>query len=348
MLKSLVNDCKVKLKITNTGPLLVKSGYATPFGSDMTPVVTYRGGQDPEVFIPGSSLKGVFRSHLEKVCRTINPKSACNPFEKIPEQRALAREIYSQVSCGQKFTKIKSLLGNNQDLDGSFFTKEFIYHNSCLACRLFGSTSFVGRLAFNDAYLDNPVSTSTLVEKRDGVGIDRFSGGSSDGAKFELEVVRSGTVFETELYLRNFENWQLGALLLLVKDLEDRLIRVGSGRSRGLGEVQGQVEEMWIGYLRPRGDQVPGDQVWGLGKFLDNGSYGTDPGDVIELDGEIPARDRGIRRQLTLKGPGGPEEGLFARLTQKSLENFTAAVQAFKPGEGSRYDYLVNLGGQQP
>src|SRR5437660_7389265 len=79
MLKALVNEARLRLNITTQGPLLIKTGYATVIGADMAPVMTYHNGQQ-EVYIPGSSLKGVFRSHIEKVVNSIKPRVACNPL----------------------------------------------------------------------------------------------------------------------------------------------------------------------------------------------------------------------------------------------------------------------------
>src|SRR5205814_1300265 len=116
---------------------------------------------------------------------------------------------------------------------------EFAYANSCPTCRLFGSTSFTGRIAIGDAYLTSKAAT----ELRDGVGIDRLTGGASHGAKFELEVVSTGVIFETDIHLRNFEIWQLGMLFIVIQDMEDELIHLGSGRSRGLGKVTATISD---------------------------------------------------------------------------------------------------------
>src|SRR3989304_3921049 len=105
MLKKLLNECKLTLQIKTEGPLLVKSGYATPHGPDMTPVLTYKDGKE-QVFIPGSSLKGVFRSHIEKIIRTLNEQVVCLPYEKINCEIKNNQPIipnYNQVSCGEKF-----------------------------------------------------------------------------------------------------------------------------------------------------------------------------------------------------------------------------------------------------
>src|SRR5260370_42376964 len=81
MLKALVNEARLRLDITTQGSLLVKTGYATVIGADMAPVQTYRNGQQ-EVYLPGSSLKGVFRSYIEKVVNRIKPRVACNPLSQ--------------------------------------------------------------------------------------------------------------------------------------------------------------------------------------------------------------------------------------------------------------------------
>src|SRR6266478_4211068 len=100
MLKALVNEAHLRLHITTTGPLLIKTGYATVIGADMAPVQTYRNGQQ-EVYLPGSSLKGIFRSHIEKVVNSIKPRVACNPLARAEDGRD-ARHLY-RLACGARF-----------------------------------------------------------------------------------------------------------------------------------------------------------------------------------------------------------------------------------------------------
>src|SRR5258708_31929072 len=229
MLKKLTNEAFCTLRITTTGPLLVKSGHASISGPDMTPVLTWRNGQQ-EVFIPGSSLKGVFRSHLEKIICSIQPQVVCYPFEIREDKQADPKQQSQDYrdSCGELFNRFAKS-GDSQRNFLEAHTDE-VYHASCPTCRLFGSTGFIGRIAINDAYL----VSQEIKEFRDGVGIDRLTGGASHGAKFELEAVSTGVVFETDIHLRNFEIWQLGVLFIVIQDLEDVLSLIGSRRSRGL------------------------------------------------------------------------------------------------------------------
>ncbi len=281
MLKRLVNEALLSLTITTTGPVLIRSGHATLSGPDMTPVLTYRAG-DWQVYLPGSSLKGVFRSHSEKIGRTLNQNNAiCNPFHKPPE---------SDAFCG---SRLQSRQNSGKTLDS-----QTAYRVSCPICRLFGSTEFIGRLSINDAYLVD-FNGRNPVEVRNRVGIDRLTGGAFGGALFDLEVVSSGVDFQTEIYLRNFEIWQLGMVLLLARDMQDGLIRIGSGRSRGLGSVKGATDAVTINHIGPSTTH-PAHEIWGLGKFL-QAEYGTCPDDMLSLDTFPEQKQRGLRRQAEFR-----------------------------------------------
>lgn len=286
MLKRLVNEAHFTLTITTTGPILVRSGHVTLTGPDMTPVLTYRDG-DWQVYLPGSSLKGVLRSHIEKVGRTLQPRPdvICNPFHKHPKADAF---------CGDKFQHRK---------DSEDINSEVAYRDSCPICRLFGSTEFIGRVSINDAYLVNG-ARARPTETRDGVGIDRLTGGAAHGAKFELEVVSSDVSFQTDVYLRNFETWQLGMLLIAAQDMADGLVRIGSGRSRGLGSVRGSVDEVIVSYLAPVNGKPPAE-VWGLGKFQtpeERQAYRTWDDDVLTLAHAPQENRKGLRQQAVFSG----------------------------------------------
>ena len=56
--------------------------------------------------------------------------------------------------------------------------------------------------------------------------------------------------FKAELRLTNFELWQLAALNLLLTDMTDEIITIGSGRSRGLGRVRITVCSYQLTYVR--------------------------------------------------------------------------------------------------
>ena len=214
----------------------------------------------------------------------------------------------------------------------------------------FGSTSFIGRIAINDAYL--APGSKEIKELRDGVGIDRLTGGASHGAKFDLEVVSTGVVFETDIHLRNFELWQLGMLFIVLQDMEDELIPLGSGRSRGLGKVKTEIVlqdqpvrpgGVVISTIRGVDTSESPEEIWGLGKWLDDGSndrtlkkdtllglsfpghgyYGTWGDDLLTLKPAVEQSPRGIRLQRVFK-----DDALIA-LRAGTIEKFIRRVKAW-------------------
>ncbi len=325
MLKKLVNEAYFTLRITTKGPLLVKSGHASISGPDMTPVLTWRNGRQ-EVFLPGSSLKGVFRSHIEKIICGIRPRVVCYPFEGNEDRQPGRDQRQSDYrdSCGGWFNQYAKRSDENRKRLEEY--TNLVYAASCPTCRLFGSTSFIGRVAISDAYL----ASAEIKEQRDGVGIDRLTGGASHGAKFELQVVSSDVAFETDIHLRNFEVWQLGMLLVILQDLEDELIHIGSGRSRGLGKVSAAIVEqgkagrpggLVISTLRTNAEAP--DEVWGLGRWLNDGSYDTTPEDRLKLGRPGGPVVQGIRSTRSFTGAA------LTDLRDKAIDQFIGRVQTW-------------------
>lgn len=289
MFKQLVNECIVNLHINIDGPVLIKSGLAQVSGPDMAWVRVFRNGRE-EVYLPGSSLKGVLRSHAERIARTLNNKSVCDPF--------------ADSSCGRIFDKRKPK------------TSE-AYRDSCLICKLFGSTGFAGRLAITDAYA---LGTPPEPVQRDGVGIDRFSGGAAHGAKFELEVITEGT-FATTLHLRNFELWQLALLGFVLQDLSDGLIRIGMGKSRGLGQVRGEVQQVRIDFLGLKAPQVVNGQLSlrGVGSLFDDAhEYGIVRPDEMSIPYGGELLSSGLRTTAIFPGPTFPWGVIGDRWVQRA------------------------------
>jgi CRISPR-associated RAMP protein (TIGR02581 family) len=354
MLKRLVNEARFILAIETTGPVLVKAGHASLDGRDMEPVRTFRNGSW-QVYLPGSSLKGVVRSHLEKVVRSLSatPGVVCNPFLLLRSAKmrregdALYCDSYPDVFCGDKFEIRKrtsyDACGRRWQRSAQDLDTATAYADSCSVCRIFGSTSFVGRVSISDAYLTT--ASDVREEFRDGVGIDRLTGGAAHGAKFDLAAVPSGVRFEAGVVLRNFECWQLGALLLIVQDLADGLIRVGSGRSRGFGGVRGWIVGdssqhdgsgplgLEIHYF---GSSEPPDssKVVGLGKFLTGDSYGTRPDDELAVASEAEPRRRGVRYVTTYTG------GALEQLTRAAIAAFVQRIQDWQVPPGMTWESL--------
>ncbi len=277
MLKKLINECTVDMKLHTVDPILIKSGLATVSGPNMAFVETYRNGRR-EPYLPGSSLKGVIRSHAERIARTLKSPSACEPFFNEDVKEALKQESQRAQTlwCGEKLRIREKRLEQ--------ITNQVAYKDSCPACRLFGSTYYVGRFAVSDAYLIP--GSHAYKQRRDGVGIDRYTGGASNRAKFDLEVLTDAT-FQCTIKIRNFEVWQLGWLAYVIQDFKDELIHVGSGKSRGLGRVRGEVQKVIVSYVVADGSALRHDggraRLRGIGSLAREDGYGFAADDEVLL-----------------------------------------------------------------
>jgi CRISPR-associated RAMP protein (TIGR02581 family) len=243
MLKRIINSAHIDFTIVPIDPLLIKSGQATVGGTEMSFVRTYKFGEKEQPFIPGSSIKGMLRAYAEKICRTLGGSKipVCLPYID-SNNKDLTPEEIAQAACGLRVNPKNKDGFKNRKTDSAK-----MYNVSCPACRLFGSHNYIGRLATSDAYLTG----QHLLEIRDGIAIDRLTGGTAAGAKYDFEVLTKGN-FETSIDVRNFELWQLGLLGLVFRDMEDGLIRLGFGKSRGLGKIKVTINDFKIiSYNKP-------------------------------------------------------------------------------------------------
>ncbi|MDQ3918625.1 MAG: RAMP superfamily CRISPR-associated protein, partial [Acidobacteriota bacterium] len=138
------NELTIRMAIRPEGPVLVKSGEeaSDPRRPDMSFVRTFSGGRRT-VYLPGSSLKGVLRSHCERLARTADTVErrernrgrplACNPLNE-------------GESCGGRIRK-EMKREEAKDWPGARKHAE-----SCFVCRMFGNTSIASHFQITDAH----------------------------------------------------------------------------------------------------------------------------------------------------------------------------------------------------
>jgi CRISPR-associated RAMP protein (TIGR02581 family) len=178
--------------------------------------------RDGVPFIPGSSLRGVLRSHVERLLGALFPppnRRSCYLFadEDVPETVCVAgnRRSREEIESGERRLRDPGKL--------------------CPVCRLFGSTLMAGRLKITDALLE-PGSSRPLVV-RDGVGIDRDTGTAREKIKFNFELLDPGAKFRCELWLENAESDDFALLYIILAELS-RGIDVGGKRNSGFGRLR--------------------------------------------------------------------------------------------------------------
>lgn len=323
MHRQLLNECRFSGTISTTSPLLVRSAVETIGGPDVGVVLTVRDGLD-QPYLPGSTVKGALRSQAERILRTLQPNSACNPLDERGPLRSCGRRLEEREREVQRTDRRQTI------------SPATIYRDSCAACKTFGSTALAGRVAAGDGYLQG-AALPALV-RRDGVGIDRFSGAASLRSRYELEAVTDVT-FDIAVTLHNFEIWQLGLLGLVVQDLVGGRLPIGSGRSRGLGQVQGGIQAVEVAYIRSERAAAGGSELLGVGALLDDpGRYGYRREDRLPHGESATQEEQGIRTVYRFTAQQFPWAPLTDRLVQFLDNDYRPSPWLNREKEGENAD----------
>ncbi|HWZ42329.1 MAG TPA: CRISPR-associated RAMP protein Csx7 [Candidatus Saccharimonadales bacterium] len=190
-----------------------------------------QGGQP---FLPGSSLRGVLRSTVERMVRGIfGPGRCCVLFD----QDSAAKDC----AAGNEDLRKKLESASAEEFDKRRSELKF-----CAVCNLFGSTLMASRLKVSDAVAVNASGTNILPVKRDGVGIDRDTETARDKLKYDYEVLERGCDFKFSLHLENGGSGDFALLYMAIKEMEHG-IEVGGRRARGLGRVS--LAEYYVEYF---------------------------------------------------------------------------------------------------
>ena len=188
-------------------------------GSDL-PVVRDAVG-DP--YIPGSSFKGVLRSYVESILRSLidddNRHVVCNPTNH--DEHCITRD------------EMEDLREKRDD--------QLILEKTCWVCQLFGSLWYASKLQIRDLHVQPDIWFGQYLQ-RDGVAIDRDTETASEGKLYDYEVVPAGVLFDFKAIVDNAEDWQLGMLYLGLSAFEKGELTIGGGSSRGLGVIELSLE----------------------------------------------------------------------------------------------------------
>lgn len=217
----------LKGKLVALGALHIGSGL----GDNKTDARVMRLNGQP--YIPGSSLKGVIRSNLERMIATLIDKDGFN------YTTCLLDSDYAQelgVECVTVDSNLREDLAKKK---GKEFFEE-LSDSLCSVCKIFGSTEISSKLKLSDAFLLNQAKTSI----RDGIAVDRDTGTTKQGAKYDYEVVEKGAEFDFELIIENISEDQLGLIALGLFDLLKGRAFVGGNSSKGLGKIKLELEQI--------------------------------------------------------------------------------------------------------
>jgi CRISPR/Cas system CSM-associated protein Csm3 (group 7 of RAMP superfamily) len=102
---------------------------------------------------------------------------------------------------------------------------------------LFGTTEQSSRVRTADAYLGG----SVVSVQQTRIKIDRFTGGTIAGALFDETVSANGSIC-TEIKVKAPEDYEIGLLILVARDLIEGLMTLGGGAAIGRGVFEGSAK----------------------------------------------------------------------------------------------------------
>lgn len=198
----------IKGTLTNLSQLHIGAGTAdTEFSMIDGPVIRLRVGSDELPYIPGSTLKGIFRTEVERYFRAIGEK-VCYPYDH-------------ESVC------------NKAGDDGSL-------GDLCPVCEIFGSQKIASHIIISDAVLNK--DAQVFLKVKPGVAINRITGATQRGAFYTFETVQPGAVFDFEMQIINIDMREDGkkqrAIKFVLRQLRDGWLQVGGKRSTGLGYIK--------------------------------------------------------------------------------------------------------------
>jgi CRISPR-associated RAMP protein (TIGR02581 family) len=228
-------------------PLRIGVGREPPLGSAVDLAVlriNLNGKLVP--YIPGSSLKGVFRSTAIQlvnrkgltVCSGLSKGTCMDREYTESRETTLLDELLGEEDGKKKLTlrrQIQNLIKNG-DVRGAI---ALFHEKACLLCKVFGAPSFTGHVEFNDSYPVNEKGEVQVVPVgiRAGIAINRRTGSVHSGP-YHVEYVEPGARFRFSLRTTNLPNYALGLLAKILRMVNEGWVRVGGFKTRGFGELR--------------------------------------------------------------------------------------------------------------
>ena len=206
----------------------IGGGKATLSNSDSPVVLTPEGAP----YIPGSSFKGALRSTVEKL------------VAGLPEELELWSCGLDELNADEtEEAKAKNRLcptinqkeiNDQRRVNPKKWTSEEILKGLCNTCHLFGSPFAAAHLSINDLYLFES-EWSNVIQRRDGVAIDRDSEKAKDRLKYDFEVIPASTEFRLQMTLENASPQDLQLMSIGLSEFMHGFGFIGGKCSRGLG-----------------------------------------------------------------------------------------------------------------
>lgn len=197
-----------------------------------SPILRDAGGQP---FIPGSSLKGAFRSAVERLAPAMGYGSCA-----LLADAADCFTVTTDQKLKDEYQRLAGSIGREKGMTEDKLL-EWVEKHLCDTCKLFGSTVLASRVRFADLRVDDKTWLG-ITQVRDGVGINRDTERAEDRIKYDFEVVPPGTAFMFEMVVENPTPTDKALLAIGLAEFESGMVPMGGIRSRGLGRCKLELD----------------------------------------------------------------------------------------------------------
>ena len=237
----------IKGELELVTPLRIGSGNSTAL-ADIAVVKDSRGNP----YIPGSSFKGILRSHIESFMRTIdkdnnrNLACLCVTFEdhddSPPGSKSHCPTTLRPDALKARVDYLKKQADKPKDNDAPYLDRIYL-SETCFVCRVFGSNGLAAKVTIPDIKLNKSELSADEMwhgryQIRHGVSIDRDTETAAEGRLYTGEAVPSGSRFDCEIIIENGSAADQGLVLLGLRAFEQGRVTLGGAASRGLGQVR--------------------------------------------------------------------------------------------------------------
>jgi hypothetical protein len=212
--------------LTTEGGKKIKSNNKGKEGNNKKATELYK--REGEIYIPGSTLKGLFRDRFTLM------------YGKLGEKQKRFETDY-----------IKTLFGDTEDKNNEnklakkskvFIQDSFLEEKSKNFFKENGEAKSYRELFYEDE--KNNIFDGNLKEKlikiRSITPVDHFS----SKAKVPLQYEYTMETFSTELIINNAKLQDLQGIFFVIRDSWNQEIRIGNSKTRGFGLIKFEIEEL--------------------------------------------------------------------------------------------------------
>ena len=222
--------------LTTEGGKKIKSNNKGKEGNNKKATELYK--REGEIYIPGSTLKGLFRDRFTLM------------YGKLGEKKKRFETDY-----------IKTLFGDTEDKNNEnklakkskvFIQDSFLEEKSKNFFKENGEAKSYRELFYEDE--KNNIFDGSLKEKlikiRSITPVDHFS----SKAKVPLQYEYTMETFSTELIINNAKLQDLQGIFFVIRDSWNKEIRIGNSKTRGFGLIKFEIEDLIYEQFKSKDD----------------------------------------------------------------------------------------------